>query len=375
MVNRLLLVTSSYPGTGEGEAAAGSFVADFAAALSSHCRVGVVCPGRSSSSTQQGPALTIHRFAVPRLPLSLLSAGRLADWPAIASTLRAGQAAVTHACEQECPDHILALWALPCGEWARRSGVPYTIWALGSDIWTLGRLPLVRQALRHVLRRATHRFADGLQLADDVEQLSGRPCAFLASSRRLPRREKTARAVDGPLKLAFLGRWHVNKGVDLLLDALGQLDEATWTRIESVRIAGGGPLETTVRQGCATLRAAGRPVHDEGYLDRDAAADLLAWADRLLLPSRIESIPVVYSDALQAGCPLVGMPVGDLPRLLQEDRSGWLAEAVTASAFAAAIRHSVAPQQPLPAFAPGAVERFSVEANAMLLLERLANEP
>lgn len=375
MVNRLLLVTSSYPDAGEGEAAAGSFVADFAAALSSHCRVSVVCPGRSADSTQQGPALTIHRFAVPRLPLSLLSAGRLTDWPVIASTLRAGQAAVARACEQERPEHILALWALPCGEWARRSGVPYATWALGSDIWTLRRLPLVRQALRHVLRSATHRFADGLQLADDVERLGGRPCAFLASSRRLPRRERAARAADDPLKLAFLGRWHVNKGIDLLLDALGQLDEATWTRIESVRIAGGGPLETAVRQNCAALRAAGRPVHDEGYLDRDAAADLLAWADRLLLPSRIESIPVVYSDALQAGCPLVAMPVGDLPRLLQEDRSGWLAEAVTASAFAAAIQSSVASQQPLPTFAPGAVNRFSVEANAALLLERLANHP
>ncbi len=48
-------------------------------------------------------------------------------------------------------------------------------------------------------------------------------------------------ALRAPYRLAFLGRWHPNKGTDLLLDALHQLRDEDWHRIEAVRIAGGAP--------------------------------------------------------------------------------------------------------------------------------------
>ena len=58
----------------------------------------------------------------------------------------------------------------------------------------------------------------------------------------------------------------------------------------------------------------------------------------MLLPSRIESIPVVFSDSVQLGTPLIATPVGDLPRLHDKFRFGVLASATTASAYAEAIR-------------------------------------
>ena len=158
---------------------------DFARELARIVDVTVLAVSEADS-VDRDDRLTIRRFGVPRLPLSQLRPYDPADWPAIVTTLRRGRKAAEDMARADRPDHILALWALPSGWWARSTGVPYSTWALGSDVWTLGRIPVIRSALAGVLKGATHRFADGIQLGADVERLSARSCSFLASSRRLP---------------------------------------------------------------------------------------------------------------------------------------------------------------------------------------------
>jgi len=344
-LKRVALATTSYPDrvVESGQEAAGAFVADFAEALAQHCEVHVVAAADEDHVDAAG-RLTTHRFRVPQRPLSLLRAASPSDWPKIWTSLRAGQRAVDRVVDEVDVDHIFALWALPCGHWARRAGrrrgVPYSTWALGSDIWSLGKLPVVSSILRGVLRGAARRYADGLVLADDVAALSGMSCDFLPSSRRL---DTTPGALRGepPYRLAFLGRWHPNKGADLLLEALAALDDVAWAKIEEVRYCGGGPLEEQVRAGVGELFATGRPIVLEGYLDRAQAVALYQWADYLIIPSRIESIPVIFSDAMQCGVPLVSTPVGDLPRLVESYGVGVLAELATAAALTDALRRAL----------------------------------
>ena len=156
------LITSSYPDGTPGSEAAGSFVADFARELSSHLRVTVLAASTSDSVTIDGD-LTVCRFAVPRTPLSLLKPFNPLDWMSIIRTLKSGRTALGSTVETDRPDHIFALWALPGGYWAdsvaKQHDVPFSVWSLGSDIWTLGKIPLVRAKLRSVLRRAKYRFA------------------------------------------------------------------------------------------------------------------------------------------------------------------------------------------------------------------------
>lgn len=334
---RIALITTSYPGAMPGSEAAGSFVEDFALELAEIADVTVLAVSQTESVESNG-RLTVRRFAVPRLPLSRLRPGNPLDWPAISATLRRGRRATADMVESDRPDHILALWALPSGWWARSTGVSYSTWALGSDVWSLGRIPVIRSVLASVLKGATHRFADGIQLATDVEHLSARSCSFLASARRLPAPRGTSATKGDRLKLAFLGRWHPNKGADLLMQALLSLGDEYWQRIEEVRIFGGGPLEELVRRSAKALSAAGRPIAVGGYLDRQEAANLIGWADFLLLPSRIESIPVIFSDAMQLGTPIIATPVGDLPRLLERYECGVLADAATSEGLADALR-------------------------------------
>lgn len=340
----IVLVTTSYPDTVSGSEAAGAFVADFAQALASHARVTVVAAARSASETREGD-VAVHRFAVPKAPLSLLRPLNPADWIPIVSTLSSGRGALESLVRSDRPDFVFALWALPCGYWARsmqrRHGIPYGTWALGSDIWSLGRIPVIRGVLARVIASASLSYADGLALAGDVKRLSGRNCKFLPSARRIASTVNTASASAAPYKLAFLGRWHPNKGIDLLLDALQQLPDDDWSGISEVRICGGGPLEQRVHDAVARLQAQARPVSAGGYLDSDAAADLIAWSDYLLLPSRIESIPVIFSDAAQLRRPIVATPVGDLPELFRQHEFGILADAPGVEAYKEALRHAL----------------------------------
>lgn len=342
---KLLLVTSSYSSTGQGSAAAGLFVHDFAVALTkAHVTVNILAP-TTGSAVDRDDSLAVSRFVVPKLPLSLLNPASPGDWVAIVRTMAAGRRAVQQACLEGRPDHILALWALPSGAWARRAArqfsIPYSIWALGSDIWGLGKLPLVRGYLATVLREAAHCFADGIKLAADVQRIGGRDCRFLASGRMFgpPGRRLPNKAP--PYRLAFLGRWHPNKGPDLLLDALAQLTESEWTRIEAVRVCGGGPLETEVNRRVKALTGAGHPVKLDGYLDHAAAHELFEWADYVIIPSRVESIPVVFSDAMQMHRPVIAMPVGDLASLLETYGCGIVADEVSAQGMARAIRRAL----------------------------------
>lgn len=340
-MTHILVLTTSFPLTEDGSEAAGSFVLDFVRTLSEEVDVSVVAPANRASVEQSGTSLHVTRYAVPKLPLSLLNPLAPTDWLRIRKTLSGGWQTVKQRVATHKPDHVFALWALPCGHWARRlrrqHGFPYSTWALGSDIWSLGRVPVVRRFLRSALIDSAVNFADGYELGRAVEQISDRSCQFLPSTRQLDAGSAPAVRNAPPYTLGFLGRWHPNKGIDILLDSLQRLKPEQWEAIGAVRIAGGGPMDADVRSRCEQLAAAGMPVEVSGFLDKQAATQWIQSLDALLIPSRIESIPVIFSDAMQCGRPVVSAPVGDLPRLLREYEPGVLAKTVDAVGFADAI--------------------------------------
>ena len=370
----VVLVTTSYPEAKQGSEAAGGFVADFAQELARHIDVSVVAAttGRSESTVEG--KVTVHRFAVIRYPLSLLRPHRPADWWPIIKSLRDGRRALEDAISGQRPDYVFALWALPAGYWARvmqrRHGVPYGIWSLGSDIWGLGRVPVVRQVLRRVLSDATHRFADGFRLASEVESICGQTCDFLPSARFMPKSKSRSVSDSPPYRLAFLGRWHTNKGVDLFLDALARLGAEDWSKIEGVRVYGGGPLEKQVHQQVEQLRSRGLPVEVGGFLGIDDATALLNWSDYVVLPSRVESVPVIFSDAAQLQRPLVATPVGDLPMIFKDNEFGVMAAAASVDEFASALKRALA--LPATKFADNLTNiagRFDVAESARRMAE------
>ena len=364
-------MTSSFPIKGDGSEAAGAFVADLADELSRSVPVRVVAPGAGEARERWRSHLEVFRFAAPANALSTLALWKPCDLVRAIAVMRSGARMTREAVDAGPTAHVLALWALPCGHWVRtatkQNAIPYSVWTLGSDIWSLGRIPGVRSWLRKILRQADHCWSDGLRLRDDTQVIAGREVMFLPSTRRTDGRRDHPRQIKPPYRLLFLGRWHPNKGVDLLLHALATLDDSDWTRIASVHIAGGGPLDEQVRAAVGALQAQGRPIRLSGFLDHDGATAALASADRLLLPSRVESIPVVFSDAMKFDLPVIAMPVGDLPELMIPG-VGTLARSVDAASYAEAIRTSLAASYDTHAL-HALAERFSLQNVAASLAD------
>ena len=71
-------------------------------------------------------------------------------------------------------------------------------------------------------------YADGRGMARQVTEISGAPCAFLPSSRRVRARSRAVGQREGEgsdvTRFLFVGRWHPNKGPDVLLDKARTLD-------------------------------------------------------------------------------------------------------------------------------------------------------
>jgi glycosyltransferase involved in cell wall biosynthesis len=211
-----------------------------------------------------------------------------------------------------------------------------------------------------------------LKLAEATSALAARKVDFLPSTRRIEQLRTTPLKRSGPYRLLFIGRWHTNKGVDLLLDALQLLCDDDWQRIEAVELCGGGPLQDLVSQRVSCLQAAGRPVALRGYLNKNEAIEAIQLSDFLLIPSRRESVPVIYSDAVKLRCVVLSTPVGDLPTLIQGHGCGEVARDLSASAFYRLISDVLAQQVPANYLTglDNAAADFSIAAIAQQLHHR-----
>jgi len=372
----IVLVTTSFPISGDGSEAAGSFVSDLAEELANHLPVRVVAPGPQNAREKWTNGVDVFRYAAPEKPLSTLKPWHPTDFVKIIRILRSGKAATRTAVEAGTTIHIFALWAIPSGVWARQlsrsTGIPYSVWTLGSDIWTLGRLPLVRQYLWRVLRGAQSLYSDGLQLVKDTRRIAKREVEFLPSTRRIASKRSAPLKGAPPYQLLFLGRWHPNKGIDLLIDALYMLEDEDWRRIKSVEIYGGGPLDALVKTGVRCLQAAGRPVNLGGFLDKSQAEREMLYADWILIPSRIESIPLIFSDAMKASCPVVVTPVGDLRSLVTEGQCGKVSAGASSFDFCSALRQALSTSPlSLEAGVVNMAARFSLVQVASKIADRL----
>ncbi len=324
---KVIIITSSYPlHPDDSAAAAGLFVRDFAleAARQGH---GVrVLTQQRSGRVVEDPELSVTRYSWSGdKPLSSLKLADPRDWPAMASVTGNGYRALKQLVAQERPDLLVAMWAVPAGLMARQisatRGIPYLVWVLGSDIWRYGRVPLTRWVIRLILRGADRVFADGPALAEETEAIASRPCGFLPSSRNLPTGTPRPPELDPGLRnFLFIGRFHENKGADLLIEAIAGMEPEERRNLHFF-LFGKGPQENRLKRMINTFH-----LHDTvsfmGYADRLRTASMLEHCHALVVPSRIESIPLILSDAARAGCPAVVTDVGDMGLLVRRHGNG-----------------------------------------------------
>jgi glycosyltransferase involved in cell wall biosynthesis len=154
--------------------------------------------------------------------------------------------------------------------------------------------------------------------------------------------------------LVFLGALVRDKGVDLIIEAIGQLAST------QLLVAGDGPEAAGLRSLAARL-APGRVVFAGTVPD---AADVLSAGDAIVLASRGgDSMPAVLIEAGLMQLPAVATAVEAIPEIVQSGVTGELV-APDVDALARAIAHLAADPERVAALGRRArrhcLDRFSI---------------
>jgi glycosyltransferase involved in cell wall biosynthesis len=343
------IITSSYPEfEGDPSGTAGLFVQSFANELVSRGHHVIVQPVSRKKSYQTQPGIVIE--PIPwrggDQPLASMSFLNPLNWVTFLRFFLDGKKHTQEVYQRHKIDRTLCMWIIPSGVFGywikKKCNKEYDVWALGSDVWKVRKIPFWgRYWIRKVVQNACGVFADGFELAGDVREIAQKECRFLPSSRILPKPEGNLPSLQpsGACHLLFVGRYHKNKGPDILIKAIGEIERSR-RRDLRVHLFGTGPLEAHLKAMRELLQLEDI-VTINGPIGEQDLANYLSHVSFLIIPSRIESIPVVFSDALQAGTPVISTPVGDLPDLIKRHACGILSDGTSPRSFARAIERAM----------------------------------
>ncbi|HDY75932.1 MAG TPA: glycosyltransferase, partial [Candidatus Marinimicrobia bacterium] len=337
----ICIVTSSFSRGGDDSVNAGVFVRDFALELNkSKHKVFVLTP-RKYGLADRDPELEVKFFnwLGGEASLTHLNPKNPVEAIKIGSVVLGGIKEILAFVKEKKIDLCLAMWAIPSGiyAWVAKTlfDVPFATWVLGSDVWRVNDYIGGQQIVKRILLDSDYLFADGLVLASDVEKISGRRCSFLPTSRNLPVNSIKPAPVDlSKTNFLFIGRWHPNKGIDLLIDAFCALSRERDDVF--LYVFGGGPLESLIKKKIADYHLE-EVIHLGEYLSTTEVVSYLQACDCLVIPSRIESIPVILSDAIQVDSPVIVTPVGDMAEIVKKFNIGLVASNASALAIKRAM--------------------------------------
>jgi len=210
--------------------------------------------------------------------------------------------------------------------------------------------PVVTELQRHVRASEVFQVDNGIDVGRFVP----------APDRRAARAQLGLMHAEGPL-LGFVGRLSPEKGLHHLLEALAHADLA---HVHLV-IAGDGPERPALEQQIATLGLGAR-VHLLGY--RRDTLGLYQALDAFVLPSLIEAFPMVLLEAMACGLPVIASAVGEVPRILDHGRFGWVTQPGNPHDLAQAIGQALPPTS--PALPPAPRERVVGEYSSQAMAQR-----
>jgi phosphatidyl-myo-inositol dimannoside synthase len=232
--------------------------------------------------------------------------------------------------------------AVPLGIVGPSLRLPYDVVLHGAEVTVPGRLPLSKQTLGHVLRRARHIVAAGGYPAAEAEHAAGRKLPItivppgvdverfhpLADDERRVARQQFDLPVDAELIVA-ISRLVPRKGFDTAIRAVAKLRRSRPDLV--LAISGGGRDEQRLRSLARELDA---PVRFLGRVSNDDLPRLYGCADvySMLCRNRWggleqEGFGIVFVEAAACG---VAQVAGD---------SGGAAEAVADGETGIVVRH------------------------------------
>ena len=258
-----------------------------------------------------------------KLPLVQLNPFSPVDFFKILSLFLNGRRELFAFIKENKIEACLALWVLPGGYFAnqafRRTKIPYSVWSLGSDIYRYGQNPFLYPMMKKIIQEARGVFADGFDLSKRIEERFGRKCFFLATTRTIEKigpdklgKQERLKKPEDPYRFLFVGRIEKVKGIDVLLQSMAYLNEEALD--VHLTVVGSGGMEEWARRFIQN-KGLERSISWMGNVPDETLAFLYELSDCVVIPSRSESIPLVFSEALKFNKDLIVTDVGDMGML------------------------------------------------------------
>ena len=128
---------------------------------------------------------------------------------------------------------------------------------------------------------------------------------------------------NGKIRLLFLSRLELKKGVYIAIDTLRLLNKVDNRFI--LTIAGSGGEEENVKK----LIYNDNDIEWAGYVTNNSKHNLLDAAHIMFFPSYYpEGLPLTLLEAMMYGLPIVSRPVGGIPDIIKNNENGHLTESL-----------------------------------------------
>jgi glycosyltransferase involved in cell wall biosynthesis len=227
------------------------------------------------------------------------------------------------------PQIVLAFFGAPAGvaawAWSFFRRLPYIVFLRGGDVpgfrpYDFGRLHrLLGPLLRLVWRRAAAVVANSQGLRQLGEAFEPDIPIQVIVNGVEAKNFQVAKRKWQPPRILFVGRVVYQKGLDLLLKALGELRDIPW----ELSIVGDGSHMELIKQQAVELELSDR-ITFEGWKPRESLPSLFQKANLFVMPSRHEGMPNALLEAMASGLPAIATQIAGNEELIKEGKTGLL---------------------------------------------------
>lgn len=175
-----------------------------------------------------------------------------------------------------------------------------------------------RRALRKMFRKAAKVVSLGGQLTKILEEISPDNVVVLPNATnplQVPA-EELYKQRTAPVRFLFVGRFADNKGIDVLLDAAGMLNDQGFKDLYQLDLIGKGPLFEQIQETYTHTN-----VTFHGFVEDDELEQAYRDNHIFVLPTLFEGMPTVVLEAMARAMPVIVTDVG-ATRELVDDRNG-----------------------------------------------------
>lgn len=177
----------------------------------------------------------------------------------------------------------------------------------------------------------------------------------------------------GRLRVLFVGRFEVRKGIDLMLEAAAELTQK-YRHVDFIFVGDdtlAGPDGMTYRQAFERKypKISASRVQFLGRLDEDDMYQEYADADIFCAPARYESFGLTYVEAMMFSTPVIGCNIGGMKEVIDHKRSGLLVEPDDQAGLVDALRTLIDDDKTRKEYTSAARKRYEQHFTSEIMVD------